>query len=328
MIHIKTIQTPTDEQWDRIWSACDQATFYHSRVWHLIWQEYTGRKIKVEPLLLNLSDGNQVLIPVSCHTVANGLIKRYLSSPASSFGGWISDKALTEEHHGVLFEFMRNQYPFLVLRLNPYYSFTPKIKDAFVIQDNTQVLKLDTDFDQVYARFSKRHKTYINKAQKQGVVIQPANSDSDWSAFYDMYLETFKRWGDKASSKYKQSFFESIHQLNSPHARLWMAYFEDRPVAGVIIFYSKKIVLYGYPASFSQHQSLRATDVLLYDIIKDACARQYQFFDFSPSGWHKGVIEYKERFGSEFVSCNIINTQPGWLKLMEKTYKTWLVKFT
>jgi hypothetical protein len=62
-------------------------------------------------------------------------------------------------------------------------------------------------------------------------------------------------------------------------------------------------------------------------VIKDACDKKYAYFDLSPSGGHSGVASFKKSFGAHEVSANILERQPGWLKMMEKVYKLWLLKF-
>lgn len=325
-LEITNIETPADEQWADIWTACPYATFFHSPSWYGVFRDYTEQQIVPEPILISFSDGKKAIFPLACHRVARGMVRRYLSAPASSIGGWISTDDLQTVHAQLIADYMLESYKILIVRANPHQpamTFQSRLPEKM---DQTQILTLSQDFTSVYAKFSKRHKTYINKAKRNDVTVRIADTASEWEEMYALYLETFKRWGDSATSKYRPSFFEIIRDLRSPYVRLWVAEHQGRMVAGVIMFYSKELVMYGYPASRTDAQDLRASDLMVSEIIRHACEQGFRAFDFNPSSGHQGVIEYKKRFGSEFVDCPIWSSQPGWLSWAERCYKSWLIK--
>lgn len=325
-LHISHITHPTAEQWDRIWAASDNATFYHSRWWHEIWQAYHNGKIRPAPLLLQFSDGTEALFTASTHRVGGGLIKRCLSSPASTYGGWISEKPLSVPHYNILRDNLREQFPILIMRFNPL-AYHDSLADVPGFEDEeTQMLALDKDFDSLYRAWTKGHKSAVTKARREGVVTRPAADQADWDLFYDMYQDTFQRWGKKATSRYYQNFFQSMCNLRSPHCRLWMAECNGDPVASAIIFYAKTHVMYAYPVTYERYHNLRPMNLLLYDIIQEACAAGYRWFDFGPSSGKKGVYSFKKSFGAQEFRAPMIRRQPGYLRLLEKAYKAVLIQ--
>ena len=324
------IQTgvPTDPQWDSAWAQSDNATFHHSREWHQIWQTYTQGSIAPCPISIEFSDGKKAVIPLSVHAVLKGTVKRYLSSPATSYGGWFSTEQLTGQHHELILNHLSQAFPALILRFNPLINYKPGGFAQYIKEDTTQMITFDGDFTSQFKTWTKGHKAAITQARKAGVTTRLAAADADWDQFYQMYLDSFQRWGDKATSKYKPDFFQAFRDLNSRFVNLWLADYQGQTVAGSLIFYSKRHVMYGYSAALGKFFNLRAMNVLLHDVIKDACEKKYAYFDLSPSGGHSGVASFKKSFGAHEVSANILERQPGWLKTMEKIYKAWLIRVT
>lgn len=319
----------SDEQWDTYWAQSDQATFSHSREWHHVWKVYTRGAISPAPLTVEFSDGKTAVVPLSVHSVLKGMVNRYLSSPATSYGGWFSSAELTENHHALLINYLSMKFPALIIRFNPLLNYQPDAGfGKYLKRDMTQMITFEGDFSSQFKTWTKGHKSAVSKAVKAGVTTRLADSAADWDVFYKMYVDSFERWGDKATSRYRPAFFQAIRDLNSRNVQLWLADYQGKTVAGSLIFYSKRHAMYGYSAALGEYFNLRAMNVLLHDVIKDACERKFISFDLSPSGGHSGVASFKKSFGAHDVPAYILERQPGWVKLMEKLYKQWLLRFS
>ncbi len=57
MVTIKAERPATSEEWDQIWSSSAYATYFQSREWAEIWQDYSEGQLRPLPVLLgdNLS---------------------------------------------------------------------------------------------------------------------------------------------------------------------------------------------------------------------------------------------------------------------------------
>jgi lipid II:glycine glycyltransferase (peptidoglycan interpeptide bridge formation enzyme) len=202
------------------------------------------------------------------------------------------------------------------------------IQGKYRYDDFTQIIPLKSTVEELLPSWSKGHRNAITKAQKVGIIVRITDSKNEWDLFYQMYLDSLKRWGSNASSKYRWDFFENIYNLRSPNRQLWLAYYQNQPVAGAIIFYAKKHVTYGYSAVLNNSLQYRPMNIIMYEVIKDACQKKYTWFDLCPSGGHQGVINFKKNFGSVEKQNTIIDTQPSWLKILTKIYKFYLVRFS
>jgi CelD/BcsL family acetyltransferase involved in cellulose biosynthesis len=306
-IRIQEMSQAETSAWDQIWRNCDYATYFHSLEWAEIWASYTKGKIHPDPLLFTFSDGRTALLPLSSQRGRFGIVKSYFSSPAGTFGGWISEDDLYSEHAELLLDFMTKKIGNVVWRVNPYDPLSHNLEMHNAINDQTHVIDLLPGFDDICKKSTSGHRRAVNKALREGVSIRLASSEADWHAYYHTYEDSLQRWGAKASSVYDWAFFNAIFQMNSPYIKLWLAMYKDAVISGALIFYAKKHVVYWHGAALATYFHLRPSNLLLYEAIKDACEKGYSWFDFNPSGGHEGVTAFKKSFGATVLQSQVVN---------------------
>ena len=320
-IKISSIATAHSTDWNCVWENCSYATYFQSSEWAEIWEKYTDGSLKPTPILCTFSDGSKALLPLSAQRVMRGMIKQYLSSPAGTFGGWIASDELSKDHCQLLVDYMCNSLGSIIWRLNPYDKVVTKLKYPKLINDETHVLNLKEGFDSLSHSWTKGHKsvtTKARKASKSGIIILKATKQEDWEEYYKVYLDSLERWGETASSKYEWKLFEIIYNMISKNIHLWIAKYGNKIVAGALCFYSKNHVVYWHGAALSDYLNIRPVNLLMYEIIKDACDRGYAWFDFNPSGGHEGVKSFKKSFGTMELSCNIIEIKSFTFRCLSK----------
>jgi lipid II:glycine glycyltransferase (peptidoglycan interpeptide bridge formation enzyme) len=271
-----------------------------------------------DPKLVIFTDGKKAVLPLSCQKRLKGLIKTYISSPAGTFGGWISLDDLDRKHGILLIEFLTQKLGNLVWRMNPYdrLAFKSEVQDSQ--EDETHTLNLKSGFDTIYEEWTKGHRSAARKARKAGIAVKSASSLNDWHDYYQIYEDSLRRWGDKASSKYYWEIFHEMFQRNSPNIKLWLAIFQEKIIAGALCFYAKKHVVYWHGAALENYFNLRPVNLLMYEVIKNACEQKYSWFDFNPSGGHEGVKAFKRSFGAEALLCPIIEINKLWIKVAKQ----------
>jgi hypothetical protein len=307
---ISDVRPAIDSEWDSIWKSCDYATYFHSREWAAIWNKYTNGDMDSAAMLITFSDGAVALLPFSYRKIVNGFIKQYISSPAGTFGGWISLDGLSFDHGNLLYEYIIANHRDLIWRLNPYDPVVMSIKTNGSRRDETQALQLDRGFNALYKSWTKGHASAARKArkaQKAGVKIREAVSIQDWKDYYNVYQDSHKRWGAKASSFYGWLLFQCMYESASSNIRLWLATYQNHVISGALCFYAKKHVVYWHGASVANYFNLRPVNLLMYEIIKHTCENGYQWFDFNPSGGHKGVENFKSSFGARKFACPVVD---------------------
>lgn len=296
------------ESWDRAWASCAYSTYFHSREWAEIWREYTSGKSEAAARLVTFSDGRTAVLPMSCEHRSRGLPRRYMSSPAGTFGGWISEDELGDVHRAELARYLAREVRDLVWRVNPY----DEVDYLGIVErlrtDETQALELAVGFEAVLKGWTKGHRSAANKARREGVKVSLAHTSDDWRVFQAIYADSVRRWGDRASSVYTPHLFDVLRRRQGPALRLWLAHRDGTAIAGAICLYSPNHVAYWLGGATESQLSHRPVHLLLQEAIADACAEGRRWFDFNPSGGHQGVDAFKKGFGTVRLASPVIVT--------------------
>ncbi len=302
-------RVPSDAEWDAVWSGCDHATYFQSREWAEIWHAFTKGRLCPAPRLLTFSDGYEALLPFSRGNWPPGSGDRYLSSPAGTYGGWISNDPLQLPHARALGRYITQRFPNLLWRLNPYDELQRHTGVRTDIDDETQVIPLDAGLDAIFRTWSKGHRSAVKKAHREGVTVGVAQTRREWTEYYRVHLDSRRRWGKNASSFYDQSFFEQMCERPSPNIRLWTATHGRRLIAGALCLYASRHVVYWHGAALESDFKLRPVHLLMYEAIRHACANGFAWFDFNPSGSLEGVRAFKKSFGTQVQPCPVVRRQ-------------------
>ena len=213
-----------------------------------------------------------------------------------------------------------------------------KIKDnAKDFKDEIQpryVFRLDIKGkteEEVMAGFKQKWRYNIRLAGKKGVTVKTGTKE-DLKDFHRIMIETGKRDGFIIRPL---EYFEKMYDELGEHMKVLMAYYEGKPISGVIpIFYGNK-TWYLYGASSNEHRNLMPNYLLQWEMIKMAIARGDDIYDFrGVSGVvdenhpQYGLYRFKQGFGAtftEFIGEVYIPFKPITYKLYkfsEKAFRT------
>ncbi|MCK4830655.1 GNAT family N-acetyltransferase, partial [bacterium] len=146
----------------------------------------------------------------------------------------------------------------------------------------------------------------------------------DWYVYFQIYQDSIQRWREKSiylKDGFSWDFFHQAEKIKSPSIKLWLAIYDNRIVAGALCSYSKKHVAYWHGSALKKYFSICPTNLLIHEIIKDACINGYRWFDFSPSGGLKGVEAFKNSFGTEVLKCPTVDIDTGVLKILRAIFE-------
>ena len=159
--------------------------------------------------------------------------------------------------------------------------------------------------DEVMSEFHQKWRYNIRLAIKKGVEIREGTRE-DLKDFHKIMIETGNRDGFITRSL---EYFEKMYDNMAPeHMKLLLAYYDGKPISGVIpIFYGNK-TWYLYGASSNQHRNLMPNYLLQWEMIKMAIARKDDIYDFrGVSGVvdenhpQYGLYRFKKGFGAKFT---------------------------
>ena len=163
----------------------------------------------------------------------------------------------------------------------------------------------DKTEEEIFAAFHQKTRYNVRLAGKKGVEIREGTRE-DLKDFHKIMVETGERDGFIIRPL---SYFEKMYDCLGPqHIKLLMAYYEDKPISGVIpIFYGNK-TWYLYGASSNKHRNLMPNYLLQWEMIKMAIARKDEVYDFrgvsgvvDESHPQYGLYRFKQGFGATFT---------------------------
>ena len=187
--------------------------------------------------------------------------------------------------------------------------------------------------DEIFKNFHQKTRYNVRLATKKGVEVKEGTRE-DLEVFHKIMLETGTRDGFITRSlAYFQKMYDEL--VPTGHMKLLLAYYEGKPVSGVIpIFYGNK-TWYLYGASSNEYRNVMPNYLLQWEMIKMAVARHDDMYDFrgvsgvvDESHPQYGLYRFKKGFGAEFtefIGEMYIAYKPmvySIYKFSEKTYRT------
>jgi len=143
----------------------------------------------------------------------------------------------------------------------------------------------------------------IRLSSRKGVIVK----EGDVQTFYNIYKETSKRDNFLI---HPLSYYQKIkkHMVDSGMAKIFIAYLNDEPIAGVFVFMFGSRVWYMYGASKSSHRNVMPNHALHWHIIKWAKSAGYKIYDLwgipsNPNPKHPlwGVYRFKKGFNGKLI---------------------------
>ena len=167
------------------------------------------------------------------------------------------------------------------------------------------VFRLDTKGKTEEELFSNLHsKTRYNVrlATKKGVTIKEGTKE-DLKEFHKIMVTTGIRDGFITRSL---SYFETMYDCMAPkHMKLLMAYYEDKPISGVIVIMYGNKTWYLYGASSNEHRNLMPNYLLQWEMIKIALENKSDIYDLRGvpgiADNSNGLYRFKKGFGAEYT---------------------------
>lgn len=144
--------------------------------------------------------------------------------------------------------------------------------------ENTLLLDLSVPEEELKAAMHEKTRYNIGLAERKGVVVNEGGAEK-LDDFMRLLDETAKR--DKIKM-YGRGYFESILKSTNDNfgAKLWIAYFENKPLAAAFNVYFNNTATYLFGASSDEHRNLMAPHLLQWKMILGAKARGYKYYDF------------------------------------------------
>jgi CelD/BcsL family acetyltransferase involved in cellulose biosynthesis len=304
---VTALRAAADAEWDATWSGSPYATYFQSRPWAELWRDYTGGATAPAPRWVEFSDGRTALLPLSEQVAGMGLVRTAISSPGGTGGGWLSRDVLGERHVELLTSIL-TRHTDLRWRVNAFDPAQAALELPHSEPQTTRALPLCEDFDAVFRRASKGHRSAVKQAEREGVSLRLAFDPKDWREYFEVYQESLARWGDRASSNYTWPLFARLSEQPRDDVKLWIAEVEGQFAAGAVCLYAPRHVVYWHGAARAEFFSRRPVQPMIFQAIRHACETGREWFDFNPSGGNQGVDDFKRHFGTVELAAPVLKT--------------------
>lgn len=221
-------------------------------------------------------------------------------------------KELAKKYHAIVYtaepDILSSDEEFRKIAINLGYKIKDDAKNFREEIQPRYVFRLDIKNkteEEIFAGFHSKTRYNVRLATKKGVVVKEGTRE-DLKDFHKIMIETGARDGFIIRPL---SYFEKMYDALAPnHMKLLMAYYEDKPISGVIpIMYGNK-TWYLYGASSNEHRNLMPNYLLQWEMIKIALSRKDDIYDFrGVSGVvdenhpQYGLYRFKKGFGATFT---------------------------
>jgi Acetyltransferase (GNAT) domain len=149
--------------------------------------------------------------------------------------------------------------------------------------------------ESIWNRLSSSEKRKVRKAEKESVTIDANPNDRDIDELNSIMFRTTKRHNVPAYPKSLLLFFKEKMARN---ARIYVAKFGGKVIAGVVVFSYRSASIYGYGFSLPQYFYTGGVPLLLWRAISDSHKESKESFDLgvaSPND--EGLTSFKSRLG-------------------------------
>jgi hypothetical protein len=297
----------SEELWESLARADDTATFFQTPAWHRI----AARHFKAEsaPLLFDFpeSQGGPACLPLLRDKRWGRW--RYFS-PFGTYTAVVCPRMLDPHEIAVIEAALA---PLNIQLASSPFTRNP-VRVGKAIPAQVQLLDLTTlDPSNVMRDWERDLRRRFRGAQASGVRVRPASSDGDWEAYTDLYRQSVKRWGEKATSHYPPTLLKEIRNNldGTPGFRLWLAEKDGVIGAGFMGFYHNQHAALWHAAATPNFFKLGGVQILYHDMIEDAAVRHFKTFDLLGSSGLSGVEAFKASLGARTVRYDTFLNRTG-----------------
>lgn len=165
-----------------------------------------------------------------------------------------------------------------------------------------QITKLPentTDVETILmSKFQNPRPRNIRRAIKANIEIKKENNKESIDFLYTVHRENIESIGGKAKEKI---FFDSIplYFKNNEYS-VYIAYLDEKPIAGLLLFYYNKTVEYFTPATLHEYRNDQPSALIIYQAMLDAIKMEYEYWNWGGT-WEsqKGVYDFKSKWNAK-----------------------------
>jgi len=173
-------------------------------------------------------------------------------------------------------------------------------------RESTQVLRLDPDYDRVFAGYNATIRNQVRKARRKGVTVREAFDPATVEAYYQVHTRLAGQKGDY-DVVYPLELFLEFARMRGV-VRLLVAECGGRVAAGGLFFHANGSLLYWHGAADRDYSDYFPSRLVFDEAIRWGCENGAEFLNFGGSAG----IDSLERFKSYWGARQELNWVFGW----------------
>jgi hypothetical protein len=303
---IQIIDPVVDNRWDAYIEGADGSSIFH----HSCWKRVIEETFHAQPLYLAACDGAAGILGAMPFFLTRGILtgKALVSLPFSDYCDVLAREA---DEFGALWgralDWGREKGArYVEIRTRDrggidLASYALEKRKTYL----NHFLKITGDIAFMEKRvIEKSYKYDIRQAARNGVVVRTGMGEPDMRQYYRLYVMTRCRQG---LPPVPYAFFKNVWEVLSPAkmAYLFLAYWLDRPIAGIVLLRHKNC-LYALSASSDRaFLDKKPNHLLWWRGIQLAVELGLEGLDFGrTSPENKGLRFFKTRWGAEEIGIS------------------------
>jgi Acetyltransferase (GNAT) domain len=175
----------------------------------------------------------------------------------------------------------------------------------------SSAIKLDPTLD-IISRFKPTIRRNIRKSLKiEGLRVE---ENEKYDEFYPILIDNKSRHNVKPTHSYEDLL--KLKELMPDRLKLFMVYFNDKPIAGSLMFYANKnVAICFYNMLLYDYAEYKPIQRVMYEVVKDATERGYTYVDIgvsqdtsadNPMTPSESLIDFKEKFDAKSIMRNTL----------------------
>ena len=164
-----------------------------------------------------------------------------------------------------------------------------------VFERETVPVDLTASQDTIWDGFEKRNRNAIRQAQDSDLEVEVTESDADYGAFHDIYVDAMEAKEASDHYRFDGSFFTALRDTGQ--ATLVVSRYGDEVVGGSFLVHDDTIAHDYLRASDPDYWDMRVNNLLCYEALMAMKRTGRDLFDFQ--GGRPGVFKFKKAFSPD-----------------------------
>lgn len=275
-------------------SAHPEGTPFHRPAWLAA----VGRATSNRPLVLAVTDGDDILAMLPFLEVHSPLFGRVMVSSGFGVGGGVLARSSFDA--SCLFAFaeeqaLRRSCPTIELRGGPL----PEGRSGWRVRRDSHngfAAGLASDDEAQLLWIPRKQRAEVRKGLAAHLAVTVGRGERDRAAHYAVYAQSVRNLGTPV---FPSALFAEVLNAFGDDADILTVWEGGNPVASVLSLYHQQTVMPYWGGGTFAARGLRANDRMYFELMLHARQRGCVRFDFGRSKANSGAGEFKKNWGFE-----------------------------